>query len=436
MTDPEKPLAPETDWLKVGVAVSRLLRDPRDWIHRRVETIELLTHEESRRRISIDFSLGEIADDLAAGDGFIVPISPLAKKPRKHFDLRNSRGETVSALTRHDNARLSQVALANIAADTLRRSNVEISKPDAEKLSAEIRAIVDGPPVLAKRVANDFAYQATETKWRKVLLDDTDFRGLLDLLRENYILYVFLNEKPVGRQVLKTAFADEMHFNEEPTISEEIERLATSPDGREFRVSLNSPEWGTAYHLELVIPEELRAKSANFVDLEANQLVLAEDQEEKSVNRVALYLSSQDLDNCRSTPEATVTLIPERQGTILQGLFSGLAVTAALAMGVANDLAVPSSDSTVSILLGAAAVVTALSASHSEHILVTKIFSAPRFWTGAIALAATAGSLTLALGWPCEQPTGVWASALVLAATATIRLAWSARHAAGYPAGE
>lgn len=43
--------------LTAGIACTRLIAEPAGWINRRVEAIELLSHEETRRRVSIDFSL-------------------------------------------------------------------------------------------------------------------------------------------------------------------------------------------------------------------------------------------------------------------------------------------------------------------------------------------------------------------------------------------
>jgi hypothetical protein len=39
--------------LTTGIACTRLIADPAAWINRRVETIELLSREETRRRVSI-----------------------------------------------------------------------------------------------------------------------------------------------------------------------------------------------------------------------------------------------------------------------------------------------------------------------------------------------------------------------------------------------
>jgi hypothetical protein len=66
-----------------------------------VETIELLSHEETRRRVSIDFSLtDQQLAELNIGEGIAVPISVLTKEARRNFDLRDESGRAVPVLGR------------------------------------------------------------------------------------------------------------------------------------------------------------------------------------------------------------------------------------------------------------------------------------------------------------------------------------------------
>lgn len=103
-----------------GVASARLLAEPASWINRRVETIELLTHEETRRRVSIDFTLlPEVRRDLELDDGVVVPISVLTKEPRRKFDLRDESGRAVPVLGRSQNGELAHLALLSAALDVL-----------------------------------------------------------------------------------------------------------------------------------------------------------------------------------------------------------------------------------------------------------------------------------------------------------------------------
>ena len=70
---------PEPDELpslfEAGRATTDLLAAPKRWINRRVETIEMLSKEETRRRVSIDFTLTRPQlTALRIEDGIVVPV--------------------------------------------------------------------------------------------------------------------------------------------------------------------------------------------------------------------------------------------------------------------------------------------------------------------------------------------------------------------------
>lgn len=136
-----------------GVASARLLAEPASWINRRVETIELLTHEETRRRVSIDFTLlPEVRRDLELDDGVVVPISVLTKEPRRKFDLRDESGRAVPVLGRSQNGELAHLALLSAALDVL---GADPPADVYEDIAAHLRRIVVEPPVAA---AEQLAY--------------------------------------------------------------------------------------------------------------------------------------------------------------------------------------------------------------------------------------------------------------------------------------
>ena len=77
--------------ITAGIAAAELIADPARWTNRRVETIELLSQEETRRRVSIDFTLSKAKAQerrfFASEDGVVVPISVLTKEARRNLDL-------------------------------------------------------------------------------------------------------------------------------------------------------------------------------------------------------------------------------------------------------------------------------------------------------------------------------------------------------------
>lgn len=87
------PTSVDPAFLHAGMAAIPLVTDPKRWINRRVETIEVLSHEQTRRQVSVDFTLSsDQRDALTTGEGVLVPISALAKRRRRNFDLRDEAG--------------------------------------------------------------------------------------------------------------------------------------------------------------------------------------------------------------------------------------------------------------------------------------------------------------------------------------------------------
>jgi hypothetical protein len=89
--------SPPPRGLIAGFACAPLLGDPRLWIRRRVETIDMLAHEETHRRVSVDFALSaEQFRSLEIDDGVVVPISVLTKERRRKTKRTSpSRGRAV-----------------------------------------------------------------------------------------------------------------------------------------------------------------------------------------------------------------------------------------------------------------------------------------------------------------------------------------------------
>ena len=66
------------DFVEAGSACADLIANPKRWINRRVETVEMLSRKETRRRVSIDFTLSaQQRASLTTRHGLTVPISVL-----------------------------------------------------------------------------------------------------------------------------------------------------------------------------------------------------------------------------------------------------------------------------------------------------------------------------------------------------------------------
>ena len=130
------------DVIGAGVTSAQLIADPKSWINRRVETVEMLSQEETRRRVSIDFTLSEKQRSaLTTRHGVIVPLSVLSKHPRRNFDLRDEAGASLPVLGRNDNGNLALIALLRAASGALD----DISSEDPlDTLAEDFRAIIFG----------------------------------------------------------------------------------------------------------------------------------------------------------------------------------------------------------------------------------------------------------------------------------------------------
>jgi hypothetical protein len=103
---------------EIAAGFAALVTRQAAWRHRRVETITVLSHEQVRRHVSVDFTVPvEHRDDVRLSDTeWVVPLALLAKRPLVHFDLR-SEDESAVPLLRSDEAQLISRELLYLALD-------------------------------------------------------------------------------------------------------------------------------------------------------------------------------------------------------------------------------------------------------------------------------------------------------------------------------
>jgi hypothetical protein len=86
------------------------LHEETAWMHRRVETVELLDASHVRRRVSVDFSIPEtnfIEGMVRARFVNYLPLALLQKRPLVNFDVRDESGQSVPVLSKAENAELA-----------------------------------------------------------------------------------------------------------------------------------------------------------------------------------------------------------------------------------------------------------------------------------------------------------------------------------------
>jgi hypothetical protein len=191
---------------EIASAAGVLLRRSAGWRHRRVETITVLTHEEVRRQVSVDFTVPEeYRESLRlSGDEYVVPLALLAKRPLVHFDLRNEEGHSIPLLTADQNRMIGRELLYQ-ALD----ADLEAQEADAETLVAA------GP--LIEAVLADDVRQLSERidalERERGLEALSDFRAAADTLSRNFILWAIVRGLD-RRRVFK--FAHDEGFAQRP----------------------------------------------------------------------------------------------------------------------------------------------------------------------------------------------------------------------------
>ncbi|HEX5762901.1 MAG TPA: hypothetical protein VFY04_07255 [Solirubrobacterales bacterium] len=116
-----------------GQHVFALLLAEKMWIHRRVETIDMLSTQFLRRSISVDFTVPEGLHDalqIGAGSQGFVPLATLAKRPLRNFDLRDESGTAVPVLGGDHNGPLAHGTLMTVARRALEPLGIDEPSPD------------------------------------------------------------------------------------------------------------------------------------------------------------------------------------------------------------------------------------------------------------------------------------------------------------------
>lgn len=414
----------EDKWIAAGRAVARLFSGRPGWIHRRVETIEILTYEETSTRVSVDFTLTRAdREQLAVSDSLcVVPVGALDKAPKSHFDFVDESGSSVPAGTKEQNSLLSTVALTSLAARAL-PPNLDSNTVD--EILDEIEQIVvsdgDEGRERALRLARG------NESWKRALRADDDFVDLAATLASNYVIYAFLPVDQPDRRVLKYSFGFDGFSKGKETLKDRLARLASSPDGYEFRYGCHGVDWCDSFHFELVIPEEIRAVEAGFVVAGTDMLI---DEPQRNADRVSLYFPRGTRYDESKGVEAGTILVPERSGAITTMALVSLLVALVMIAGAWRNVQNIGEETAVSLLLVGVSVIGGVASNRGQHKLVRKVFKGPRIALVVLLASAVAGALCLSFWEPCERPGWLWLAATVCATLSFLRMGWSWKRAA------
>ena len=425
----------DEDFVDAGFACAELIAEPQQWINRRVETVEMLSQEETRRRVSVDFTLApEQQAALSTRHGVVVPISVLSKRPRRNFDLRDEQDASLPTLGREDNGNLALIALLGAAGEVVPDG---ASDEPLDALTADFREIIfsdEGPAAdaLGAFVATGEAGDAV----RAAVWKDPACRSLLRTFASDYVLFAALPPDGPNRRVLKYSYGDDLRFEpawkrpQDKYAPRELWWRARHPGRTRFFIGCPGAWRAASFHMEIAIPEELRIAYADLGRVSADdaggiELVGSPDH---MVNRASLY-AGEAIDP-HDDVSTYVEVVAEREGGATRAALTALTVASLLWLGWVSGLDASQPGASVSLLLAGGAVVSGFAAASGRHIIVNKILRGRRHALTVVTLCALAASASLAMEIPDRTPLEVWLTAAITCSLAALRLGWSAIRAA------
>jgi hypothetical protein len=349
---------------EIAAGFAALLTRQAAWRHRRVETITVLSHEQVRRAVSVDFTVpAEHRDDVRLSEReWVVPLALLAKRPLVNFDLRAEDESSVPLLRAEETQAIARELLYVM---------LEIDREEAadDPFAGELieRLLAAGPEDVSAELAELDARHGGVP----------GFAALADRLSRGFLLCAVLGDVS-RRRVIKFAYDEPLarparyaHFYDAPGCTE-----------------------AASYHAEVAVPDELRARTTRLVD-NVTGSVLAEGP--RDADRPFVYYAGGT--GRRLEPGLSVRYGTER------GRF--LVPAALVAWVIALELALPwlfadlnhlatFGGPAISVLLSVAAVFSALVLRSGEHPLVRLVLAPYRLCLAAATLAAVLAAATLA----------------------------------------
>jgi hypothetical protein len=372
---------------EIAVGFAALLTRQAAWRHRRVETITVLSHEQVRRSVSVDFTVPlEHRDDLRLSDTeWIVPLAVLTKQELVHFDLR-SEDETAVPLLRSDEAQSVARELLYLMLDL---------DLDGHELSVEAGPMIE--LVLASGPADADLVAARIDAVAEYL---PSFAALAGLLTRGFLLCAVLDDVS-RRRVIKFAY-------DEP--------LARPGRWSHFYGTRGCTE-AASYHVELDVPHQLRARESEMIDNVSGEVLAAgpADSDRPGIHYVA------GAEDDHLDPGLRVHYKAERGGFLVPAAL--VAWVIALELGLPRLFAdlhelATSGGPAIAVLLSSSAVFSSLVLRAGEHPLVPLILAPYRLCLAAATIAALAAGAVLAFRGSVATLDLVWGAGAVVAVLA------------------
>lgn len=352
------------------------------WVHRRVESIEILDETLVRRRVSVDFT-----PQSPRGLPTHAPIALLSKGTLTRFDLRDEAGASVPLLTREQNAAFSTAHMLAIAREAARAKDLSDDLP--EDLVRLCWRVAQGEPYEANEAIYDIATYLEPVALREALSESDRFREATKTFANSFPVIVAVGDPrrsgAVKRRVIKLAY-NHVLLGSGPT---RRQRLGIDPILLWFEI----PELGDASsrHIEFLKADGLDAFNPQLIGFAPDGTYIAsEGSEEGGEPHLAVAGAPRG-----SRGGASVSLRAARAGILVGGpLLAALSAAALTAAWFAlPQLAGETAGSAASILLAVPAALGAYLSSRQPHPLEAALLAGPRrlvFFSGMLAFFGAA----------------------------------------------
>jgi hypothetical protein len=382
---------------QIGELIAPMIGEDMSWIERRKESVQLLDDTALRRQISVDFSLRtavkpllkkreEESEHLYCAPVFVLPKSP---SDLMSFDLCDESGNSLSLISREDNARISGEALVCLA----RISCADDGTALPSDLEDELRRVATSSSIRAGQIAKRLSSDALEP-WPAelaALQADSRFCWWLATLAHSSIVAILFRATGPRRKLVKLTF-------EAPIRTKQ--RALTRLGWASYRVAIDSSLIeARSSHFEAEAPPGLRISKAQLIDSEHEQPVA----ESGFMKRVHLYRP-----NAERAGAGTAILWLDVSGPGFVGgamMASVLTLGALIACTIEAKAIAANPTSAPALLLVLPGLIASYVARPDQHALTTRLLSSARRLLLGIALCAyvAAARVALAGGTPAGK---------------------------------
>ncbi len=399
--------------INLGARVIGSIIDWPDWMHRKIESLDLLPRERGRRRVSVDCTPPRLQWQDVHGPesggiaSTLVPLTLMAKRPLQGFDIVDADGRPIPILGSASNGLLAAAAISFLVWMTLEKDLVKV-----QSLWPRICDVAVNSSALASLQAEK-------------LLTELNLSGIATLvirdLAECFLLIAVLPAESAGvRQVIKYSY----HWETGDRASWFARTLNVTVAGlglRRFTMSVDIGATDTArsYHLECLPPEGLVSAGMELPIDGSGHL-----QESVRASQVSHAIGHYPLYQTPGTQTAVVKFNLDSVGLIARVFWASVATFALFGVmvwvpGVYRTLS-SSVDAATALFLFVPALLVALNVRGRENVIVGRLLLPLRTVTIMLSLMLFLGGGLLVLKVPESLTESLWWVFLGLSGFSTV----------------